>query len=160
MRKIILLVTLFLSGLILGGCCDEDFVNPDYNFIEYAFDMTPFLGECSDEEAFSTVGATADGQAGECWFNTGPLHNRWFKFTATNSTAISINLNIGSQRNTYGVLFDSEGNELDCEVHYSEDDNVQLYTTGLTVGETYYFSVDVENAESVGTFTICIYDIF
>jgi hypothetical protein len=163
MKKIFAFLTLITSGLILGGCCDEDFIVPDYNFIEYAFDVSSFVGGCSDDEAFSTIGATADGQAGECWFNNGPLHNRWFQFTAATS-AISIEIQVGgdygTQRRTNGVLWDSEGTEIDCEPYYCDDCYLYLYSTGLTIGQVYYFSVDVEDSGSVGTFTVCIYDTF
>ena len=165
MRKIIFLLSLVTCGFTLGGCCDEDFITSN-DFKGFAFDVGVFMDGCSKPQAFTTKGATPDESVGACWFNTDPLHNVWFKFKATNTGAISIEIQValqfdtetGTQRNTFATLVDGEGNEIDCEIHYSDNDIVYLNSGDLIEGETYFISVDVENTESAGTFTVCIYD--
>jgi hypothetical protein len=170
MRKSVILSGMVISCFILGGCCDEDFAIPDYNFFEFAIDVTPLMvGEhCSDDAAFSTTGATGDMDAAECWFNlnNGPIHNRWFKFTANQNEYVTIEIRVGdpgdqfgTQRRTYLALWEDDGiTELSCSFYDNEDGAVSIYYGGLTEGETYYFSVDVADSDATGTFTLCIYD--
>jgi hypothetical protein len=164
MRKILFI--LFASGYILNSCCDKDFITPtlDYDFREGALDVTSLVGStCTiSPPDYSTAGATADGEAGSCWTNSGPLHNRWFKFQAPASANGTITIYVGSvngtQRRTSLVLFDTDGvTEISCSKYGADDDIVSMYNS-YTAGQYYYFSVDVEDSPSVGTFSMCLTD--
>jgi hypothetical protein len=166
MRKISTL--LIVLGLILGGCCDKDFITPTSSpdFIEGAIDITSLItGSCAPSQAsyFTTVGATPDGGAGECWFNTGPLHNVWFKFlpppTLNGTISVYVGSTFGTQRRTNLTLWDTDGTtELNCSTFGNDDDIVSLYHSGYTSGQFYYISVDVQDSPSVGTFSLCLTD--
>lgn len=167
MRKISAL--LIVLGFILGGCCDEDFIMPgDYDFFEYAVDLTSMVTSstsCSAFEAYTTVGATPDGNAGDCWgASPATRHNRWFKFIASASQNIFISVNVGSsygtQRRTYAALWDTNGTtQLGCTFYDNEDQGVYLFNSSILVqGQVYYFSVDVADAGGQGTFSICMSD--
>src|SRR5690242_19170383 len=100
--------SLFLVCLLLGSCCNEDFITPDYDFKEYAIDVTALIGGCSATEAYTTISATADKNSGSCWWlSTTPRHNRWFKFTATGPN-IWVTINVGTQLRTYLALWDTD----------------------------------------------------
>jgi hypothetical protein len=150
---------LIALGLLLGACCNEDFINPDYDFREFAIDVTARIDNgCSPDAAYSTVGATADGDDNSCVGS--PQHNRWFKFQAT-YTYIYVYVYVGSaegtQRKTSVTLWEEDGTtELTCAEYELDDDDIYLYSN-VTQGEWYYFSVDAEDSESVGTFSICLY---
>lgn len=162
MNKISIL--LIVTGLLLGACCKEDFIipAPDYDFIEGAIDLTALYvaSNCSADAAYSTEGATADGEESSCG---GPNNNRWFKFTASSSEYLSLAVLVGgvsgTQNETIVTLWDTDGvTELDCELYdfYSNDD-VYLTYGALISGETYYISVDTDS-DTYGTFTMCLSD--
>lgn len=76
-------VSIFLitTDLILGACCDKDFIIPDYDFFEFAIDVTSRIDDtCTPDAAYTTIGATPDGVSASCLDN--PIQNLWFKFQA------------------------------------------------------------------------------
>ena len=155
MNKILLIV----SGFLLGACCNEDFIIPDYDFQEFAIDVTARIDAgCTPDAAFTTVGATPDGDGFDCIPN--PQHNRWFKFQA-NYTYIYIYVFVGgtegTQRKTSVTLWEADGTTpVTCVKWELDDDDIYLYTP-VTQDAWYYFSVDVDDAPSVGTFSVCLY---
>lgn len=156
MRKIP--IFLIITGLTLGGCCNEDFIMPDYDFFEYALDVTARIDAgCTLDAAYTTEGETPDGNT--C--NDSPLHNRWFKFQSPYSyiyVIVYVGGAEGTQRKTHTALWDvDDPTSLACEFYGADDDDVFLYYSGLTPGEWYYFSVDVGDSQSVGTFSLCLY---
>ena len=42
-----------------------------------ATDVTTLINSCSTDQAYYTIGATADKAKGSCW-NSGPNYNVWF----------------------------------------------------------------------------------
>jgi len=155
--------------LMLGGCCNEDFrmpeeEGPDYDFYEGALDITSLMHTCSEDAIYTTVGATPDLDAGDCWLNyPTPVANRWFKVKTTNTGQLWINVQVdfgqGTQRRTQVAIWDTDGTtQLSCQRAFDDNDSVYLYASDLTVGEYYYISVDVADTDSRGTFTICVSD--
>lgn len=159
---------LVLAGLLLGGCCNEDFVIPqplpvDYDVYDAAIDLTPLINSCAADASFTTVSATPDRNTGSCWNNSGPLFNRWFKFTAPVTGSISVTIDIGgtkgTQKRSQAALWQNDGTtQVSCSRYVADDDDVVLTASGLTSGSTYYVSVDTESAATQGTFTCCLQD--
>lgn len=134
---------------------------PSYDFYEGAIDVTSTIGGCSNDAEYTTVGGTPDLNAGGCWNNSGPLYNRWFKFTAPSNGIANITVDIGNgkgtQRRSQLALWESNGTSpVGCTRYSASDDDVALSETGLTAGDTYYVSVDALNANNDGSFTLCI----
>ena len=153
-------ILLIACGIFLGSCCNEDFIMPDYDLFEFAIDMTDEIDTGCSGAIYSTVGATSDGDVGSCNPNPSSLHNRWFKFMASN-TSIYIYVNNGNdpgtQLHTYMTLWEADGvTELACAAPYFDDPVVYLGYGPLTVGEWYYLSIDVEDSQSAGTFSLCL----
>ncbi|MCB0803332.1 MAG: T9SS type A sorting domain-containing protein, partial [Flavobacteriales bacterium] len=142
----------------------------DYDLFEGAEDVTAYIGGCSPDAAYTTVGAGGDLNKGTCWNNSGPRYNRWFKFTAPASGMINITVDIGgskgTQQRTQLALWESDGTtQVDCDIYNFNSEDVNLNTTGLTPGSTYYISVDTYNSGYYGSFTLCLadapdYDLF
>lgn len=158
-------ITFFIvAALTISACCDKDFIIPDYDYFEYAIDVSDQLGgSCDANPIYTTVGATPDrSDEIACLGNFTPLHNRWFKFYMEEGwTDISISIRIeegyGTQRRTMLALWERDGTTLlDCERYYEEDYSVYLYQGGLEEEQWYYFSVDTESSEDAGTFTVCL----
>lgn len=155
-------IFLLITGLTLGGCCHEDFITPsgDYDFFDGALDVTGLYtaSDCSADEAYTTVGATPDGESTDCG---DPNNNRWFKFTASASGYLSMSVQVGgsygTQTETVVTLWNSNGVEIYCESYYYPDDSVYLSYGDLTQGEVYYLSVDC-TSDTVGTFALCLSD--
>ena len=137
----------------------------DYDYYEGANLLSDLTNWCSANAAYSTIGATADKNPGSCWNTTGGF-NRWFKFVATTA---EINIDIktggveGSARYMYGALWESDGvTEIACERYFNGSTNdLEISSTSLTPGNTYYISVDNHNGSGgayKGTFTLCIND--
>ncbi|MFH1005330.1 MAG: hypothetical protein V1781_07555, partial [Bacteroidota bacterium] len=134
-----------------------------YDFKAGAIDVTSLINGCSANAAYTTIGATADQARGSCWTN-GPGYNRWFKFTATASGNIDIQLKTGGVEGTlrypYLALWNSSLTELSCVKYISEVSDIGLFYTGLTPGNIYYISADnYLAAEYRGTFTLCLGDV-
>ncbi|PID91571.1 MAG: hypothetical protein CSA96_07685, partial [Bacteroidetes bacterium] len=133
----------------------------DYDFKPGAIVLNDIDAWCSDQQAYTTVGASADEAAGSCWPN-GPNYNRWFRFQAT-TTMVDATIRTGGGDGTasfmFAALWDSVGNELLCNRYGSRYSDVHLAYTSLVPGEWYYISVD--NYTSLGyrgTFTLCMDD--
>jgi hypothetical protein len=134
--------------------------NVDYDFYEGAYDLTDIMNSCSNNAIYSTKGATPDRVAASCW-DAAPNYNRWFKFTAY-TTDIRITVRTGGSYGTIQrinlALWDTDGvTELACARYVNPSDaQVSLSYTGLTAGNTYYFSVDNGTPDTRGTFTVCL----
>ncbi len=139
--------------------CLQD--SPDYDYYEGAEDITGLIGTCSADAAYTTSGATPDKNAGSCWTNGGPLYNRWFQFTSPADGILSITIDInstqGNQERTMAAIWESDGTtEVKCQVYGGTYEDVKISSVDLTPSTTYYLSVDVFNAASRGTFTLCL----
>ncbi|MBI2271585.1 MAG: hypothetical protein HYU69_14670, partial [Bacteroidetes bacterium] len=135
----------------------------DYDYHEGAVDVSSLMNNCSAVNAYSTVQATADKNPGSCW-NTIGGSNRWFKFVAT-STQIKVEVKTtglpGSLRYHYAALWGADGTTpVACQTYSSQFSNLSMNTTGLTVGNTYYISVDNHNGSASyrGSFQLCLSD--
>ncbi len=134
----------------------------DYDFKAGARVIEEIDNWCSGEGAFATIGATPDEIKGSCWSN-GPNFNRWFKFRATATGQVRIQLNIGgaegSLRRPYLALWDEAGNPMGCQTYYNTLDDLVIGSPSLTPGEWYYISVDnFNNTAYRGSFSLCIDD--
>lgn len=157
----IISVLLVIIGLILGGCCDENFMNPDYDFRAFAIDVTlrKFDG-CPNIPEFTTENATPDGEAPYCSSN--PVNNRWFKFLQSTDTYVAVEVKSvsigGTQQATIVTFWDTDGKTpLACMQGYGLDDDVYVSPGNLIEGEWYYISVDVAEPQYAGTFDICVF---
>ena len=116
-------------------------------------------GWCSSNAQFTTIGATGDAPPGTCWTN-GPNYNRWFKFQATTPDII-VQLKTGGAEGTlqypFLALFDASNVQLGCAIYSSQYSDIEIVTTGLTIGNWYYISVDnYIGAGYRGTFSLCV----
>ena len=115
---------------------------------------------CSANAAYTTVNATADGLTGSCWEN-GPNYTVWFKFVAT-SANVTLDLKVGGAEGTMQhpnmALWQSNGTtEIKCVRRIDATTDVQISSSSLTIGNTYYVSVDnYVGLGYRGTFTFCI----
>ncbi len=107
--------------------------------------------------AYTTVGATADGNAASCW-NTAPSYNVWFKFVATDPVVkigIKRGGSYGNIRRINAALWEADGTTgLACHRYVYDNDNVFVQYLNLTVGDTYYIAVDNYGAGYRGSFTL------
>jgi hypothetical protein len=153
---------------LMGSCCDEDFVIPgslDYDFYEHALDVTDLIGDCSEHQAYTTMEATPDFNAGDCWINNSTtVSNRWFKFLAPDTNEIWVTVLVGgeygTQSRTQVAIWDTDGiTQLACARFYDDGDFVYLHTSNvLEPGVYYYISVDVADDGSQGSFSMCLDD--
>ncbi|MBL7852106.1 MAG: T9SS type A sorting domain-containing protein [Cyclobacteriaceae bacterium] len=136
---------------------------PDYNFYEGATDITSLINNCSAAGAYTTVNATADKNKGSAW-DTGPNYNRWFKFTASASGYIRVQLNTGGADGTlqypYLALWATNGTtELTSVNRNGQYTDIEVDYLGLTPGAVYYISVDnLTGTGYRGTFKLCLSD--
>ncbi len=134
-----------------------------YDFYEGAIDVTSIMNSCSADAEYTTVGGTGDKNAGSCWDNSGPRFNRWFSFVAA-TTNIKITIDRGgakgTQRRTQIALWLNDGiTQVNCKRYAYTDEDVELEVVGgLTIGQTYYISVDSYNTGYYGSFTLCLAD--
>ncbi len=138
-------------------CVDD---TPDYDFYEGAEELTDLNNWCSADAAYTTIGASNDQSAGSCWNNSGPQLNRWFKFQAIDSDAtitVDIDGTKGTQRRTQLAVWDSSlSTQIACARYVSNNSDVSVSPTGLTIGDWYFIAVDAFNTSYDGTFTLCI----
>ncbi|MCO6500551.1 MAG: T9SS type A sorting domain-containing protein, partial [Vicingus serpentipes] len=133
-----------------------------YDEVAGAITITHTSNNCSADAAYTTVNATPDGSAGSCWEN-GPNYNRWFKFVAT-TTEVTLDLKVGGSQGTMDhpnmALWESDATtEINCVRRIDASTDVQIVHSGLTIGNTYYVSVDNYIGLGYrGTFTLCIDD--
>ncbi len=134
----------------------------DYDWYEGAITIPHQDGWCSADAEYTTIGATADRNAGSCW-NTNPNYNRWFKFQATDSI-IKLTVKRGGPSYQYGTIrrinaaiWEADGTtEVICSRYINDNDNVTLQYQHLTVGNWYYLSVDNNYSYYRGSFTLCM----
>jgi len=134
------------------------FAQPSNNNYASAVDISslivPNTTTCSANAIYTTVGATADQAKGSCWQN-GPNKNVWFKFTATSTSAITVQVNVGgvygTLQNPFVAIWTSGLSQVACQNYVSGGGSIQTSAYGLTNGATYYISVDGYSGYS-GTF--------
>ncbi len=134
---------------------------PSYDFYEGALELTNLHNACSGDAEYSTSGATMDKAQGSC--NNGSGYNRWFKFTAL-ETLVDITIKTGGSygnvRRLNATLWESNGtSQLACEKYTSDYSDLNISYGSLTIGNTYYISVDNYLSNFRGSFTLCIDNI-
>ena len=138
----------------------DSFAQPVNNNIAGAITLTHSSNNCSANAAYTTVNATADGLTGSCWEN-GPNYNVWFTFVAT-SANVTLDLKVAGAEGTLQhpnmALWASNGTtQLKCVRRIDATTDVQITSSSLTIGNTYYISVDnYVGLGFRGTFTLCI----
>ncbi len=135
-------------------CIDE---NVDYDFKAGAELLSDLESWCSSDAQYSNTYATTDQTAGSCW-SGGTDHNVWFEFVATTG-AIQVEVitggAFGSMRGQQIAIWNEIGDQLNCiNSDWNYSGILTLNTDTLTVGHTYYISVDDRTTH--GTFTLCI----
>lgn len=131
----------------------------DYDYKAGAIELTDLSEWTSASAAYNNTYATPDENAGSCW-SGGTGNNVWFKFTATtNSIDIDVTTGgaYGTMRGQQIALWNETGTEVKCanaNDWYSGE--LSLSTDTLTIGHTYYISVD--DRRTHGTFTLGIDD--
>ncbi len=136
-------------------CIDDE---TDFDYRRSAYEITDLTQWCSADEAFSNIHATADEAAGSCWTGT-ENKNVWFNFTAETPFAkISVKTGTvyGNMQRQQIALFNEADVEVGCAVWSGNQGTVILQTDTLTVGHSYWFSVDDDRVSS--SFTICTDD--
>ncbi len=153
-RIFLLLIISFLSNTQLRA-------QPVNDTPSQAIDITSLIGTCSADAAYTTVGATPDGNEASCW-DTSPDHNIWFKFQAPSSGQIRIVVDRGGSRGDIqyinAAIYDSDAQtEISCNKYFYSDDDVTVQAPSLTPGNWYYLAIDNVDGNE-GTFTLCVYD--
>jgi hypothetical protein len=136
---------------------------PDYDYPQGATDVTASLNAgCTSGGLYTTLFATADHSKGSCW-NNGPATNRWFKFTATASTFINAQVKVSgageTMRYPFVALWDASFTQIACQNQNGAAVDISMSYYGLTVGNTYYISVDTHTGGTPGTFDLCVGDV-
>jgi hypothetical protein len=128
-----------------------------------ATDITPLLERCSAEQQYTTAGASPDGTDQSC--NTADkVANRWFKIDVpvSGNLLFEVKCNdptLGDMRDPVLSLWNETGTtELFCAPYGTSGDvSTILAASGLS-DPVVYLSVDVDDEDNVGTFTLCAYD--
>ncbi len=141
--------------------CLSDVVNYDYP--QGAIDVTANINAgCTSGGTYSTLFASADHAKGSCWTN-GPNQNRWFKFTATATTFINAQVKVSgageTMRYPFLALWDASYTQVACTNQIGAAVDISMSYYGLTVGNTYYISVDTHSGGTYGTFDLCLSDV-
>ncbi len=131
----------------------------DFDYKPGAIELTDLSGWSSANAAYSNRYATPDQSAGSCW-SGGTGNNVWFKFDATTN---SINVDVttggvyGTMRGQQIALWREDGTEVKC-INAADwyTGVLSLSVDTLTIGDTYYISVD--DRRTHGTFTLGIDD--
>ncbi|MEQ9414190.1 MAG: hypothetical protein RIF39_10185, partial [Cyclobacteriaceae bacterium] len=150
----------FLLPIVFGMSIISVLAQPANDNLASAQVITHSSGNCSADAAYTTVNATADLTKGSCWEN-GPNYNVWFSFVAT-STEVTLDLKVGGAEGTMQhpnmALWQSDGTtEIQCVRRVNANTDVQISTSSLSIGDTYYISVDNYVGTGYrGTFTLCI----
>jgi hypothetical protein len=156
---------LLATQLLFFGCNDRyiDVIPYDNDHFLEACDVTEEINSFIMLNYQGTKRSTPDKKAGSCWNTDKPIANVWFKFLATSTGTISI-LVSSEGHGEYGgkillALWEADGmTELECSRYINDLDDVALSYTSLTQGEWYYFSVDVADSASRGTFYLTVKD--
>ena len=141
---------------------------PTYDYPQGAVDLTSSIdASCSTAGSYSNQYASSDHSAGTCW-SGGPYQNVWFKFTATSTTFINVQLKVSSTSETMRypmvALWNStQTTQLQCQNQQGYGNgttNLSMSYYGLTPGTTYYVEVDNYTPwGTTGTFDICLNDV-
>ncbi len=104
---------------------------------------------------YTTEIGTANGSNTTCASNT-PKNNVWFKFVATNSNQSIFLLSGGSYGTLLNPVLSLWNNNQTTQLYCSQStaNTAFITATGLTVGQTYYLSVDNANSSEKGSFTL------
>lgn len=140
-----------------------DIIPYDNDHFQEACDVTEEINSFYMLNYQGTKRSTPDKKAGSCWGIDKPIANVWFKFLATNTGIISIMVsgeNHGEfQGKTLLALWEEDGlTELACSKYVNDLDDLVLIYSPLTQGKWYYFSVDVADSASRGTFYLTVKD--
>ncbi|CAM4320006.1 DUF6923 family protein [Zobellia nedashkovskayae] len=151
----------YIHALDTFSLCLSDQATDDY--YQGATDVTGFIGGCSPDAAYTTLGATFDKGTGSCWLDL-VNHNKWFSFVAPPSGRIEVNLDRGGSKGTlrhaYMALWEADGDtELACTTYSDPEDDLRLRHWSLTPGATYYITVDNRYITTTDTFTLCLDDM-
>lgn len=151
------------SAGTFGICISDQY---DYDYPIGAVDLTGSMNGCSVNGLYSNQFATADGAKGSCW-SGGPYNNRWFKFVATATGFINVQVKVSGSGETMRypmvAIWDaSRTTQLQCQNQQGYGNgaaDLSVSSNGLTPGATYYIEVDNYTPwGSTGTFDVCIAD--
>jgi len=156
-KKIFLAITLLIFSTFL-------IAQPSNDECDDAIQLTDVTDWCSASGEYTNVSATASGfGAASCFSNNNS--DVWFIFTAVASDVTvavvgAVPIASGGTLNNPAVALyagDCGGtvNELRCEADLINNNIIELYRGGLTVGETYYIRVN-GRSNNTGTFQLCI----
>ncbi len=139
--------------------CLSDVV--DYDFPTGAKNVTAQIdAACTSGGVYTTQFATPDDAKGTCWSN-GPNNNRWFKFTATATGFINVQVKVSGAgetlRNPFVAIYDASLTQVACQNYQGGAVDDCLGTSGLVPGNTYYIAVD-NYAGYAGSFDLCLND--
>ncbi len=116
---------------------------------------------CTSGGAYTTFGATADQSKGTCWSN-GPNNNVWFKFTATATGFINVQVKVSGAgetlRNPFVAIFDASLTQVACQNYQGSAIDECLGVSNLIAGNTYYIAVDNYSGYA-GSFDLCLSDV-
>ncbi|WP_425393154.1 T9SS type A sorting domain-containing protein [Ekhidna sp.] len=134
-----------------------------YDYYEGAIEIADINNWCSSDAAYTTIGGSADRNAGSCWNNGGPQLNKWFYFVAvTDGISVTVDRggSKGTQQRTQLAIWEADGTtEVACKRYqFNTEDVIVEAAESLTPGNTYYISVDSYNTGYDGTFTLCVND--
>jgi len=139
------------------------FAQPANDNFAAATNVTSLINTCSADAAYTTLNATADQSKGSCWTN-GPNNNVWFKFTATATQYIKVQVKTGGSegtlQNSFVALWNSSLTELNCQNYQSATADIETDYYGLTAGQTYYISVDNFTARAIEEHSSCASPMF
>ncbi len=135
---------------------------PDYDYPIGARDVNSLINSsCTSGGVYTTQFATPDDAKGTCWSN-GPNNNRWFKFTATATGFINVQVKVSGAgetlRNPFVAIFDASLTQVACQNFQGSAVDLSLSSLGLVPGNTYYISVD-NFAGYAGSFDLCLTDV-
>jgi gliding motility-associated-like protein len=128
----------------------------DYDYKAGAYEIVSPIRWCSGDAQFNNYFGTPDELPGTCWAG-GENKNVWFRFTAISS---NVNIDVkngttfGNLQDLQASLWNSAGVELACATTEGNTTPIHLSSDTLTIGNTYYISVD--DSQTPGSFTICV----
>ncbi|WP_367391711.1 gliding motility-associated C-terminal domain-containing protein [Lewinella sp. LCG006] len=121
---------------------------------------------CSSPDAFTTVNATVSPEdSPSCFPNNQNALDVWFSFTAI-APIVSISVIGETDVNDGGTIQDPQfalyegtcdnlGDAIACASDNSNADQVTIFESGLTIGQTYYIRVSARFNQT-GTFELCV----
>ena len=156
-KKILLALPLLLWSAFI-------FAQPSNDECQAAIQLTDVTDWCSAPAEYTNINATASGFGpASCFSNNN--NDVWFTFTAvatdvTVAVVGAVPIASGGTLNNPAVALysgDCGGTitELRCDADLINNNIIELYRGGLTVGQTYYIRVN-GRANNTGTFQLCI----